>query len=60
MSVNTRIYGGGGITFGGQPAIDDLIAAGYSAVLVWSVHVATDGTLSLNNTQIVAIGVASL
>jgi hypothetical protein len=39
MSVNTRIYAGGAITFGGQPAIDDLLAASYSAVLVWSVHV---------------------
>ena len=57
MSVNTRIYAGGAITFGGQPAIDDLLAAGYSAVLVWSVHVDAGGTLFLNNTQIVAGGV---
>ncbi|MDQ2080973.1 hypothetical protein RA307_12340 [Xanthobacteraceae bacterium Astr-EGSB] len=57
MTINTRIYAGGAISFGGQPAIDDLIAAGYSAVIVWSVHVASDGTLALNNTQIVANGV---
>jgi hypothetical protein len=57
MSVNTRIYAGGAITFGGQPAIDDLLGAGYSAVLVWSVHVEASGTLVLNNTQIVANGV---
>jgi hypothetical protein len=57
MAVNTRIYAGGAITFGGQPAIDDLLAAGYSAVLVWSVHVDAGGTLFLNNTQIVANGV---
>jgi hypothetical protein len=57
MSVNTRIYAGGAITFGGQPAIDDLLAAGYSAVLVWSVHVDTSGSLFLNNTQVVAGGV---
>lgn len=57
MSVNTRIYASGAITFGGQPAIDDLIAAGYSAVLVWSVHVHADGSLFLNDTQIVANGV---
>ena len=35
MAVNTRIYSGGAIAFGGQPAIDDLKAAGYSAVVVW-------------------------
>src|SRR5882757_480205 len=57
MSVNTRIYAGGAITFGGQPAIDDLLGAGYSAVLVWSVHVDASGTLILNNTQVVANGV---
>ena len=57
MPVNTRIYAGGSIAFGGQPAIDDLLAAGYSAVIVWSVHVETDGTLVLNNTQIVSNGV---
>jgi hypothetical protein len=57
MAVNTRIYASGAIAFGGQPAIDDLLGAGYSAVLVWSVHVHADGTLFLNDTQIVANGV---
>lgn len=57
MSVNTRIYAGGALAFGGSPAVDDLIGAGYSAVIVWSVHVETDGTLVLNNTQIVSGGV---
>jgi len=57
MSVNARIYASGAIAFGGQPAIDDLLSAGYSAVIVWSVHVTTNGTLILNNTQIVSNGV---
>lgn len=57
MTINTRIYAGGAIAFGGQPAIDDLMAAGYSAVIVWSVHVTAQGTLVLNNTQIVSGGV---
>lgn len=57
MPVNARIYASGAIAFGGQPAIDDLKAAGYSAVIVWSVHVATDGTLILNDTQMVSNGV---
>jgi hypothetical protein len=57
MTASTRIYAGGAIAFGGQPAINDLLAAGYSTVIVWSVHVTTDGTLILNDTQIVSGGV---
>lgn len=57
MSIETRIYAGGAFAFGGQTAVDDLIAARYSAVIVWSVHVQPDGTLVLNDTQIVADGV---
>ncbi|MEO1258564.1 MAG: hypothetical protein AAFZ15_07195 [Bacteroidota bacterium] len=57
MSIHTRIYGGGSLSFGGQPAIDDLLGAGYSAVLVWSVHVDSDGNLILNNTHFVTNGV---
>lgn len=40
-----------------QPAINDLLAAEYNTVIVWSVHVTPDGTLILNNTQIVSGGV---
>lgn len=57
MTASTRIYAGGALAFGGQPAINDMLAAGYSTVIVWSVHVATDGTLILNDTQIVSGGV---
>lgn len=57
MPVSTRIYIGDALGFGGQPTIDDLIAAGYSTVLPWSVHVG-DGTgdLSVNSTRIVSNG----
>lgn len=57
MTASTRIYAGGALAFGGQPAINDLLTAGYSTVIVWSVHVTTDGTLILNDTQIVSGGV---
>jgi hypothetical protein len=57
MTVSTRIYAGGAVAFGGQPAITDLLSAGYSTVIVWSVHVSSDGTLILNDTQIVSGGV---
>lgn len=57
MTASTRIYAGGALAFGGQPAISDLLNAGYSTVIVWSVHVAPDGALILNDTQIVSGGV---
>jgi hypothetical protein len=57
MSIATRIYAGGAFGFGGQPAVNDLLGAGYEAVIIWSVHVSAQGTLSLNNTQIVSGGV---
>lgn len=43
MTASTRIHAGGAIAFCGQPAINDLLAAGYSTVIVWSVHVQTNG-----------------
>lgn len=57
MTASTRIYAGGAIAFGGQPAINDLLAAGYSTVIVWSIHVDTNGDLILNDTKIVSGGV---
>ncbi len=56
MTIHSRIYASGAVAFGGQPAIDDLRGAGYSAVIVWSVHVDWDGTLFLNDTKIVSAG----
>jgi hypothetical protein len=57
MPVSTRIYASGALAFGGEPAIQDLTTAGYSTVLVWSVHVDFNGDLYLNDTQIVSGGV---
>ena len=45
MDVSARIYAGGAVLFGGQPAVDDLIAAGYSAVILWTLHVSLEGDL---------------
>jgi hypothetical protein len=57
MPASTRIFASGALTFGGQPVINDLISAGYSTVIVWSVHVSPEGNLFLNDTQIVSGGV---
>jgi len=57
MATSTRIYISGAFAFGGQPAVNDLLAAGYSTLIVWSVHVHANGDLILNDTQIVSNGV---
>jgi len=57
MAASTRIYVSGALTFGGQFPVNDLLSAGYGTVIVWSVHVAPDGSLYLNDTQIVSGGV---
>lgn len=56
MPVSTRIYIGDALGFGGQPALDSLISAGYSTVLPWSVHVQQNGDLTLNDTYFVFNG----
>jgi hypothetical protein len=55
--VSTRIYAGGALAFGGKPAIEDLKAAKYSTVIIWSVHVEPNGDLKLNDTGFVSGGV---
>ena len=57
MNPSTRIYASGALAFGEQAAIDNLLKANYSVVIVWSVHVDTDGTLFLNDTKFVSNGV---
>jgi hypothetical protein len=54
--TSARIFASGAIGFGGQPAINDLLSAGYNTVIVWSVHVDCDGTLYLNDNKVVAGG----
>lgn len=56
MAVQTRIYAGGAFAFGQQNAVTDISNSGYNALIMWSVHVSSTGTLALNNTQIVTNG----
>src|SRR4029077_1090971 len=56
MTMSARIYAGDAIGFGGWPAINDLLSAGYNTVILWSVHVDTDGTLYLNDTKLASGG----
>ncbi|HMK27946.1 MAG TPA: hypothetical protein VK483_18085 [Chitinophagaceae bacterium] len=57
MSIQTRIYASGALAFGEDAAINNLLAAKYSAIIVWSVHVATTGDLYLNDTLFVSKGI---
>jgi hypothetical protein len=57
MSIQSRIYISGVFAFGEQAAVNNLLSAGYSTVIVWSVHVQASGTLVLNDTPFVSNGV---
>src|ERR1041384_5645719 len=57
MAASTRIYISDAFAFGGQPAVRDLLAAKYSTLIVWSIHVRTSGDLVYNDTVIVSKGV---
>lgn len=57
MNPQPRIYASGAFCFGEAVAVDNLIAAQYPAVILWSLHVNSSGDLIMNNTQIVSNGV---
>lgn len=56
MNIQSRIYAGGAFAFGEQGAVNDFLQAGYSTIIVWSVHINTSGDLILNNTLFVSNG----
>lgn len=56
MTVSARIYAGGAFAAGGDPALSTLKSAGYDTLLMWSVHVAANGDLALNNDPIITGG----
>jgi hypothetical protein len=57
MNPQARIYASGAFCFGGSVAVNNLLAAQYSTVILWSVHVHSNADLYMNNTQIVSGGV---
>jgi hypothetical protein len=50
MAKSTRLYASIAFAYGGQPAVRDVLGAGYDTIIIWTVHVHKDGTLYLNNT----------
>lgn len=57
MKTQPRIYISGAFTFGEQQAVNNLLQAGYTAVILWSVHVDASGNLFINDTMFVSNGV---
>ena len=55
-SADSAIYGGGPFYNGGQAVMDDLRASGFTTVILFGVHVQTNGDLHYNNDPIISDG----
>jgi len=55
-SADSAIYGGGPFYGGGQAVMDDLRASGFTTVILFGVHVQTNGDLHYNNEPIISNG----
>ncbi|PWV46513.1 hypothetical protein [Chitinophaga sp. S165] len=58
-NTQTRIYAGGAFAFGQNGAVEAIQTGEYSTLVLWSVHVNSDGNLIFNNTPFVTNGVYS-
>jgi hypothetical protein len=56
LAGRSAIFGGGPFYAGGQAVMDDLRASGFTTVMLWSIHVQTNGDLYYNDTLIVSDG----
>jgi hypothetical protein len=52
----SAIYGGGAFYSGGQAVMDTLRSSGFTTVILWSIHVHSNGDLYYNDTLVVANG----
>ena len=55
-SINSAVYGGGPFYTGGTAVMNDLRASGFTTVMLWCIHVNTDGSMSYNDTRIITNG----
>src|SRR3954447_22412735 len=55
-STWSGVYGGGPFYQGGQAVMDDLRNSGFTTVMLWSIHVHSNGDLYYNDTLIVSGG----
>lgn len=54
--AESAIYGGGPFYNGGTTVMNDLRASGFTTVMLWSVHVDTNGDLHLNDEPLISNG----
>jgi len=54
--AESAIYGGGPFYSGGTAVMNDLRASGFTTVMLWSVHVDTNGDLHLNDEPLISNG----
>lgn len=52
----SAIFGGGPFYENGQSVMDDLKASGFNTVIIWSIHVSSNGDLNINNNAICTNG----
>lgn len=52
----SAIFGGGPFYQGGQSVMNDLKASGFNTVMIWSVHVKTNGDLVINDSLVCSGG----
>lgn len=55
-AADSAVYGGGPFYTGGTAVMNDLRASGFTTVILWSIHVETDGDLILNDFKVVEDG----
>lgn len=53
---DSAIYGGGPFYSGGTTVMNDLRSSGFTTVMLWSIHVGTNGDLNLNDEKLIAGG----
>jgi hypothetical protein len=55
-SARSAVYGGGPFLSGGQAVIDTVKASGFTTVVLWTIHVHSNGDLFYNDTLVVSNG----
>jgi len=54
--ARSAVFGGGPFYSGGQAVMDDIRASGFDAIVLWTIHVHSNGDLVFNDTRVVSNG----
>lgn len=52
----SAVFGGGPFVTGGQAVMDNLRASGFNTIVIWSIHVQTNGDLYINDIKVCSGG----